>query len=511
MRYPRLIYPDRVFEPQDERSDDTELAKDLELKTLLDCMADGDALVRQVSRQLLLEMQTSRETIAYRNGVLSDCLAHPEMVRDLYSLAEEALGVGKRYPMGILSLSTAPSVLGNAVNLLGGLLPRMERLKGLAEEYGDHCASDGLGDFFAMILREFPKEHLDALRCHIDTLGTQAGFYISAGLGPGNVPTGHTLRLRMHRRRSRLERLLADFANRLLGRPPDSFTLHVHYRDEASNVALDEFKHRGLRSVANVLAQSGDALLGLFESLRRELSFYLGCMNLHRALSELDMPVAFPEPVGMRKPVLRARELYDPCLAITRGGEVVGNDLQADGKRLLVITGANQGGKTTFLRAIGLAGLMMQAGMFVAAKAFRASCSRRFHSHFRRREDPDMEAGKLEEELRRMNTIVENLEPESTVLLNESFAATNEREGSEIAEQVVTGLLEAGVRVVYVTHLHEFADGFYRLGCGDFLFLRAERRSDGRRTFRVVSGRPEETSFGRDLHDRIFSSPDGVN
>ena len=149
--------------------------------------------------------------------------------------------------------------------------------------------------------------------------------------------------------------------------------------------------------------------------------------------------------------------LYDVSLALLLKEKVIGNDLAADGKGLVVITGANQGGKSTFLRSVGQAQLMMQGGMFVAAEAFRANVCDGLYTHYRREEDASMVSGKLDEELARMSEIVDQMTPNSVVLLNESFAATNEREGSEIAWQIMRALVETGVKVFFVTHLYVFA------------------------------------------------------
>jgi DNA mismatch repair ATPase MutS len=90
------------------------------------------------------------------------------------------------------------------------------------------------------------------------------------------------------------------------------------------------------------------------------------------------------------------------------------------------------------------------------------------------------------------------------VLFNESFAATNEREGSEIARQIICALLEKRIKVFFVTHLYEFAQSFYNKKMETFIFLRAERRPDGRRTFKLIEGEPLPTSYGEDLYQRIF-------
>lgn len=116
-----------------------------------------------------------------------------------------------------------------------------------------------------------------------------------------------------------------------------------------------------------------------------------------------------------------------------------------------------------------------------------------------------MESGKLDEELGRMSTIADLLHSDALMLFNESFAATNEREGSTIAGQITRALLERCVKVFFVTHQYEFARRM-RDACGArALFLRAERQADGRRTFKLIPGEPLQTSYGQDLYKTIFA------
>jgi DNA mismatch repair ATPase MutS len=79
---------------------------------------------------------------------------------------------------------------------------------------------------------------------------------------------------------------------------------------------------------------------------------------------------------------------------------------------------------------------MMQSGMFTPAESFSSNVCDGLFTHYKRQEDATMKSGKLDEELSRMSDIVDNMTPNSMVLFNESFAATNEREGSEIATQI---------------------------------------------------------------------------
>ena len=144
-----------------------------------------------------------------------------------------------------------------------------------------------------------------------------------------------------------------------------------------------------------------------------------------------------------------------------------------------MITGANQGGKSTLLRSLGVAQLMLQSGMFVGGELFRAGICAGVFTHYKREEDATMEGGKLDEELSRMSDIVDRIQPHSVLLCNESFASTNEREGSEIARQVVGALLAKRVKVLCVTHMHELAHGFHVQQPDTALFLRVSESPTG--------------------------------
>jgi DNA mismatch repair ATPase MutS len=283
----------------------------------------------------------------------------------------------------------------------------------------------------------------------------------------------------------------------------------VHPRDEGGAKALAELQDRGISLVAKALAQSADHVGSFFDMLRTELAFYVGCVNLHEELGQKTEPLCPPSPVTAEERRLSFRGLYDVSLALSMEQLVVGNDANADEQDLVIVTGANQDGKSTFLRSIGLAQLMMQSGMFVPAESFCSSLCNGLFTHYKREEDTSMKSGKLDEELSRMSDIVDHFTPHSMILFNESFAATNEREGSEIAKQILSAFLDKPVKMVCVTHLYELAHGFYEKKMRKVLFLRAERQEGGTRTFKLIEGEPLETSFGVDLYESIFCAGTG--
>jgi DNA mismatch repair ATPase MutS len=316
-----------------------------------------------------------------------------------------------------------------------------------------------------------------------------------ARLGEGNKGAGYTL-CKPPRRQG--------LSDRFFGAKAPVHTITVAELDRSGARALWELRERGINLAANALGQAADQVLAFFGALRTELAFYVGCLNLHQRLVDKGEPVCFPVPfvAGARR--CTAQGLYDVSLALLMRERTTGNDLPDEDKELFIITGANGGGKSTFLRSIGQAQLMMQGGLFVGAVAFAADLCTGLFTHFRREEDAGMTSGKLDEELARMSGIVDGIRPGALLLCNESFAATNEREGSEIARQIVTALVQRGIRVFFVTHLYEFASNLYSQGAANICFLRADRSENGERTFKVYAAAPLQTSFGEDLYKQIF-------
>jgi MutS domain V len=470
------------------------LVQDLELSTLFEAMAAGDAFLREVVERVILTSLDEPEAIRYRQAILRDCLARPEVVRELYALAVDAVE-SKQKVRHFWFRDSPDQLLHKSLRILELLADALKRLRALTDEHASAFESEGLQRFSAMLRHDLDDDYLRTVDYHRRELEFRRGALISARLGRGNRGADYVLR-RPHER-SLLERLTPN------GRPSHSFTIPA--RDDNGLKSIADIRDRGINQAANALAQSVDHILSFFTLLRAELAFYVGCLNLHEQLAQKDQPTCFPEPLDGLEPAFAARDLYDVALAFHLGSPVVGNDVSADGKGLVMITGANQGGKSTFLRSVGLAQLMLQAGMFTPAQSLRANVCTGVFTHFKREEDATMTSGKLDEELARMREISDTIQPGGLLLCNESFASTNEREGSEIARQVIRALIESKVKVFFVTHLFDLASSLYEQSLESALFLRAERTPDGGRTFRVLPNEPLPTSYGEDSYRRIFS------
>jgi DNA mismatch repair ATPase MutS len=495
-----LTHRDRDFDPQRGLPwNETVLTQDLELNTLLQTMAAGDKFLFDVARAAVLSgFQNDVDTVLYRQEVVKDCLSNPELARGLYDLTVEATDNTKRMWWD-LSSHYPESVLFGAVSLLDSLLHMLRKLRKIAEDADGRVHSEAFTTLMAMIKSELGDEYLATIEQYLTELKFRDGTLLSASLGENNEGTNYMLSKPPKRESSWLKRVLA--------KAPPGYTFRLNPRDEGGARIVSDMRHHGISRVAITIAQSADHVLGFFKMLRTELAFYIGCLNLHYKLAAKGEPVCFPVPAEAGERKHRFGGLYDVCLSLHMEDRLVGNAADANGKSLTIVTGANQGGKSSFLRSIGLAQIMMQCGMFVGAESFQAELCPALFTHYKREEDATMKSGKLDEELARMSAIADHITPNSILLLNESFAATNEREGSEIATQIVRALLERRVKILFVTHLYGFARGFYDDNDEAAFFWRAERKDDGTRTFKLLEGEPLETSYGEDLYRQIFGGP----
>jgi len=419
------MYKDQDFDLQKQLPwNEQALTQDLELNTLFDAMALGDEFLFEVAKKAVLSSLKDSNTILYRQNILKDCLKNSSIVRDIYNIAVESIESKKKHYYGIFSRYPS-SILHSSIEMLQIFMGLLKKLKNIADEHAYKFESEGFTAFFAMINKELDDEYFASVQNHLRELKFRDGVLISAELGKGNEGTNYILRKPQDKNQSWVKRIFAP--KQLV------YTFYISDRDESGSRILSELRDRGINLVANALAQSADHINSFFNMLRTELAFYIGCLNLYEQLAQIGEPISFPLPVSPGERRHSFKGLYDVCLALTIKQKIVGNNVNADNKNLVIITGANQGGKSTFLRSIGLSQLMMQCGMFVPAESFCYNICDGLFTHYKREEDATMKSGKLDEELSRMSDIVDNITSNSMLLFNESFAATNEREGSEIA------------------------------------------------------------------------------
>lgn len=533
-----LLYQDKEWIDVKPYFDEKSIIQDLGLRILymmaareviqeggsVKAISAPDTFIEETMKKVMLVPLETEEEIRYRQLILRDSLENPEFIIRLYDISCEVLKkwddqgrkakekVGNRDPF---------SALVTDIHVLEIFLDGLTKIKALFQEYEGKLMSRGYKELKTRLEELFPdnmQESLEQLLKDVSFYGERMTvdevtgskllmrpkMVMECSLGEGFKLEGFRLEsLTSEMKKYRDPKsTLSKVQGFIQSKTPDSIQIT---EDTILKENTDRLDFGIVRHVIDYLGQFMFRFQGFFDHLHFQTAFYRGALNLAEHMKRFDLEYCYPKVSD--KGTLRFQELKEVVMCMEQRIVPVGNTCDMENMMLLIVTGANQGGKSTFLRSVGIAQVLMQCGLMVTAQSFESGIFPSLFTHFTRREDSAMNSGRLDEELGRMNQIVEHLGERSLVLLNESFATTTEKEGSVIAYDIIKALNEAGVKVLTVTHLLSFAQKVYdETSAGQGVeFFSAQRLPDGSRTFKMIQHEPELTSFGLDLYERIVA------
>ena len=226
--------------------------------------------------------------------------------------------------------------------------------------------------------------------------------------------------------------------------------------DESVSLLFPEISGR-LDTYCGQHASYFDETIARFD---REIQFYVAYLEYAQPLKQAGLKFCYPKVSSASKEVSNYGG-FDLVLAsklVARDKPVVCNDFYLNGpERIVVVSGPNQGGKTTFCRTFGQLHYLASIGYFVPGRAARLFHNDRLFTHFEREEEMKNLRGKLQDDLMRAHQIVESATSSSIIILNEIFTSTTLRDATFLSGQLMEVISQMGCLCVWVTFIEELA------------------------------------------------------
>ncbi|MBN1411368.1 MAG: hypothetical protein JW969_11035 [Spirochaetales bacterium] len=502
-------------------------------------------------KDTVLKQCLDPDTIAYRQEIFSVLLDYPELLSAFERLLPiiNALNfyTAIRYS-GQTSLFILVSRIGELETFLKCVDTLMEGFNTILEATGQNMLpARGLQKLHEYMLTTYTDENFAHLRKHLPEIAARARAIRSVSIGinlsDAMRPVEATITSIDSRSYSGKSQTLFD---KLFPESKDGFSgltpIRSVYTDPSSYQETKAYKtgieNPLFNALFNDLSELLEKLCGpiiksvsrymkiktsLFSNILRDIIFYIQGTKFLLSVKEKGMPLCRPEIAPMDERITEIEEGYNVNLFIQMLARKDGKEIRDvlvtnrialnDEGRIALLTGPNQGGKTVYTQATGIAQVLFQAGFFLPGTEARISPADAVLTHFQIDEHICDETGRFADEAKRLHENLKQATSRTLLLMNESFASTNYDESLEIAGNVLKILRLMGLRVIFSTHFHTLAGqtgeinktsgGKSKLISLVSMIVKPEKHGEPMlRTFKIMPGPPMGKSYAGEIAEK---------
>ena len=489
--------------------------------------------------KLFSELCTDTDILDFRLDALEDILSFPRIIPAVMKTVN-AIRENSRTGIAKGGEPETFSALGAHIEALNGFTAALDELHGYYEREGKNVRSKAMKRLFSFFedtyssedyadLKSDLSELAEALSKRVRCVTVAINFNeemrpVSAGI-VGWSETAAT------EKPSIFEKILyrnARYAD------VNVKTLHNRYIEGTEPNETEKVLFSELEKITSQYIGRLNRALGSYGSLdfkplagiEEQLGIYENAAKLIEAARARGLKMCRPEYLPMNERRAELTEVYDIGFfraAAAADTEAKGDDLvitnditMDDSERFFLLCGANNGGKTTFTRAVGMCQILAQAGFYVPAASCKISPVGYIYTHFPKEENVGINTSRFTSEIKALKTISDTADEYSLLLMNESIQSTTPRECVEIASEILRIFMMIGVRGIFATHLTELTgmtneinsdpDSRSRVGC---LAVCVDEKS-GERTYRIRHGLPGESAYADTIFRRFGISAEEI-
>lgn len=530
-----LLYPSETKrrEAQDRATAIAKLPQDyvtnLELELLSRLICPENALNAQ---RILTQLSTDEEVLNYRLDILEDFLSVPQLEAVLYENVHK-LYVNEHVNIQKLGLADSFYALNTRLGSLKTFIECITKCHEFCQKFQDRfksAALKGLVEYFASV---YNSEYFDEVKRETDEClkvlakgvkSVTVGINFDDMMRPveAMLLSVSTDSIKKKGRFDWIFKHLDGGADRAIGRT------HSLYNENGGTNDLEAPLFRELKEInSEYISHLDRAIRAYFKkstedilTFESQMSFYIGAKRIIDAVRARGLDMCRPKYLKMEERRLDAKGVFDlsfytqmvssdPMSSLK--DKIITNDCKMDDDgRFFVLTGANNGGKTTYTRAIGIIQVMAQAGIYVPCTSCEISPVDFIYTHFPKEEEVGLNTSRFTQECKQFKVTVDNATKYSMLLLNESIQSTTPTECVYIATELTKIFRCIGVRGVYATHLLELAKNLDKLNAevtGDTklvsIVTTVDTTADNKRLYRIIRSAPQEFGYAQTIYKKF--------